>query len=157
METDCPLLLLPPQWGEGSVTFLLVQKSDAKRHAREGDCDFPRLTNLKTRACVLINFSYKSVNYLYFLGSCTIGIFCCFVYDYFSMSVLCISAVSSVGAEYCLIRAIHFSASAVVCFSVASSDLSLSIFSTSSCCSACYFCDNILKLYSVIRPLDQSS
>ena len=78
-----PLSLLPPQWGEGSITFLLVQKSDAKRHAQEGDCDFPRLTNLKTCVCVLINFAYESVKYFDFLGSCTVGIFYSFVYDYF--------------------------------------------------------------------------
>lgn len=35
----------------------------------------PRLTNLKTCVCALINFTYESVKYFNFLGSCTIGIF----------------------------------------------------------------------------------
>ena len=80
--SHCPHPLLPPpSEGEGSVTFLLVQKSDAKRHAREGDCDFPRLTNLKTHVCVLINFAYELVKYFNFLGSDAVRIFYSFVYD----------------------------------------------------------------------------
>ena len=43
----------------------------------------PRLTNSKTRVCVLINFTYESVKYLYFLRSGAVGIFDGFVYDYF--------------------------------------------------------------------------
>ena len=69
--------------GKIFFTFLNVQKSEAKRHAREGDCDFPRLTNLKTCVCVLINFTYESVKYFNFLRSGAVGIFDGFVYDYF--------------------------------------------------------------------------
>ena len=43
----------------------------------------PRLTNLKTCVCVLINFTYKSVKYFNFLGSGAVRIFDGFVYDYF--------------------------------------------------------------------------
>ena len=43
----------------------------------------PRLTNLKTCACALINFAYKSVKHLNFLGSGAVRIFDGFVYDYF--------------------------------------------------------------------------
>ena len=43
----------------------------------------PRLTNLKTRVGVLINFAYESVKYFNFLGSGAVRIFNGFVYDYF--------------------------------------------------------------------------
>ena len=44
---------------------------------------YPRLTNLKTCVCVLINFTYESVKYFNFLSSCAVRIFDGFVYDYF--------------------------------------------------------------------------
>ncbi len=44
---------------------------------------YPHLTNLKTCVCVLINFTYKSVKYLYFLGSGAIGIFDCLMNNNF--------------------------------------------------------------------------
>ena len=40
----------------------------------------PRITNLKTLICVLINFAYESVKYFNFLGSGAVRIFCRFVY-----------------------------------------------------------------------------
>ena len=43
----------------------------------------PRLTNLKTLVCVLINFTYESVKYFNLLGSGAVRIFDSFVYDYF--------------------------------------------------------------------------
>ena len=39
----------------------------------------PRLTNIKTQICVLINFTYESVKYLYFLSSGAARVFCFFV------------------------------------------------------------------------------
>ena len=32
---------------------------------------------------ILINFTHESVKHFYFLGSVAVGIFDCFVYDYF--------------------------------------------------------------------------
>ena len=43
----------------------------------------PRLTNLKTRVCVLINFTYESVKYFNFLSSDTVGIFNCLMNNNF--------------------------------------------------------------------------
>ncbi len=42
----------------------------------------PRLTNLKTCVCALINFAYESVKYLYFLSSGAVMIFNYFMHDY---------------------------------------------------------------------------
>ena len=53
---------------------------EAPKAPRRGD---PRLTNLKTCVCVLINFTYESVKYLYFLGSGAVGIFDCLMNNNF--------------------------------------------------------------------------
>ncbi len=59
-----------------SSTFSLPRSSLGKRGA-------PRLTNLKTCVWILINFTYESVKYLYFLGSGAVGIFDCLMNNNF--------------------------------------------------------------------------
>ncbi len=48
-----------------------------------GALGLSRLTNLKTRACILINFTYESVKYFNFLGSGAVGIFDCLMNNNF--------------------------------------------------------------------------